>query len=57
MAQLARGECLILDDSFEHEVRHDGTRRRVVLIVDCWHPDLTEPEREFITHVHRVWRG
>jgi hypothetical protein len=52
-----RGECLILDDSFEHEVRHDGSRRRVVLIVDCWHPDLTEPEREFIADVHRVWRG
>jgi hypothetical protein len=51
-----RGECLILDDSFEHEVRHDGSRRRAVLIVDCWHPDLTEAEREFLTELHRIWR-
>jgi hypothetical protein len=49
-----RGECLVLDDSFEHEVRHEGTRRRVVLIVDCWHPQLTDAEREFLTKVHRV---
>jgi hypothetical protein len=51
-----RGECLVLDDSFEHEVRHDGSRRRVILIVDCWHPDLTEAEREFLTELHRIWR-
>jgi aspartate beta-hydroxylase len=34
------GECLIFDDSFEHEVWHDGSDRRVVLICDAWHPDL-----------------
>lgn len=51
-----RGECLILDDSFDHEVHHEGTRERVVLLVDCWHPDLTEPEREFLTNVIRLWR-
>ncbi|MDJ0742878.1 MAG: aspartyl/asparaginyl beta-hydroxylase domain-containing protein [Xenococcaceae cyanobacterium MO_167.B27] len=51
-----RGECLILDDSFEHEVKHNGDKRRVVLIVDCWHPDLTEKERDFLTHLHQIWR-
>ena len=51
-----RGKCLILDDSFEHEVRHTGDKRRVVLIVDCWHPDLSENEREFLTHLHQIWR-
>ena len=50
------GNCLILDDSFEHEVQHTGERRRVVLIIDCWHPDLTEKEREFLTHLHQIWR-
>ena len=50
------GKCLILDDSFEHEVQHTGDKRRVVLIVDCWHPDLTEKEREFLTHLHQIWR-
>jgi Aspartyl/Asparaginyl beta-hydroxylase len=52
-----RGECLILDDSFEHEVLHNGDKRRVVLIVDCWHPDLTEKDRAFLTRLHQIWRG
>lgn len=51
-----QGECLILDDSFEHEVLHQGNQRRVVLIVDCWHPDLTEKEKEFLIQVHNIWR-
>jgi aspartate beta-hydroxylase len=42
------GKCLVIDDSFEHEVLHRGDRRRVVLLVDCWHPDLTPREREFL---------
>ena len=28
------------DDSFEHEVWHEGDRDRVVLICDIWHPEL-----------------
>ncbi|KAJ6642915.1 Aspartyl/asparaginyl beta-hydroxylase [Pseudolycoriella hygida] len=39
------GKLLIFDDSFEHEVWHNGTTVRLVLIVDVWHPDLTELER------------
>ncbi|WP_146605807.1 aspartyl/asparaginyl beta-hydroxylase domain-containing protein [Micromonospora craterilacus] len=34
------GRCLVFDDSFEHEVGHDGTQDRVVLILDTLHPDL-----------------
>ena len=34
------GECLIFDDSFEHEVWHDGDEDRIVLIADVWHPEL-----------------
>lgn len=41
----SEGELLIFDDSFEHEVWHNGTQVRLVLIVDVWHPDLTEEER------------
>ncbi len=47
------GDCLVPDDSFEHEVVHEGGKRRVVLIVDCWHPALNEREREFLTALHR----
>ncbi|XP_050670687.1 aspartyl/asparaginyl beta-hydroxylase-like [Leptidea sinapis] len=39
------GKVFIFDDSFEHEVWHNGTSPRLVLIVDVWHPDLTAKER------------
>lgn len=51
-----RGKCFILDDSFEHEVIHSGEKRRVVFIVDCWHPDLTEKEQKFLIDFHQIWR-
>lgn len=35
------GRCLVFDDSFEHEVRHEGTEDRVVLILDTLHPELS----------------
>ena len=38
------GKCLIFDDSFEHEVWHSGDTPSTVLILDVWHPDLTEAE-------------
>ena len=45
------GECLIFDDSFEHEVWHhgdDGYGDRVVFMFDMWHPDLALEERAVI---------
>ena len=36
--------CLVFDDSFTHEVWNGGTRRRLVLVADIWHPDLTDDE-------------
>jgi hypothetical protein len=42
------GECLVFDDSFEHEVQHLGRVPRAVLLVDCWHPALSALEREWI---------
>ena len=38
------GKAFGFDDSFEHEVVHDGTKDRVVMVVDIWNPDLTEEE-------------
>ncbi|XP_069678126.1 aspartyl/asparaginyl beta-hydroxylase isoform X6 [Periplaneta americana] len=40
------GGLFIFDDSFEHEVWHNGTTTRLVLIVDVWHPELTENEKK-----------
>jgi aspartyl/asparaginyl beta-hydroxylase (cupin superfamily) len=43
------GRCLTFEDSFEHEVWNRSKVRRIVLIVDLWHPDLTEIEVRALT--------
>lgn len=45
------GEFIVFDDSFEHEVWHNGTEHRLVLIVDLWHPDLTLAQRSALTPI------
>ena len=40
---------MIIDDSFEHEVWHEGTESRMVLIIDLWHPDLQEEEKKSLS--------
>ena len=32
------GKCIVFDDSYVHEVWHNGTEKRIVLIVDIWNP-------------------
>ena len=38
------GKCLVFDDSFPHEVWNESDRERIVLVVDLWHPDLSDDE-------------
>lgn len=38
------GKVLAFDDSFEHEVWNRSATDRIVMIVDFWHPELTEVE-------------
>eukprot|EP01062_Namystynia_karyoxenos_P012059 TRINITY_DN14322_c0_g1_i2.p2 TRINITY_DN14322_c0_g1~~TRINITY_DN14322_c0_g1_i2.p2 ORF type:complete len:173 (+),score=39.68 TRINITY_DN14322_c0_g1_i2:1350-1868(+) len=40
------GKVLVLDDSFDHEVWNPTSYPRAVLLIDVWHPLLTEEERE-----------
>jgi hypothetical protein len=47
------GRVLAFHDSFEHETWNRSQERRVVLIVDCWHPGLTAPEREALLGLTR----
>ncbi len=47
------GRTLVFHDSFEHETWNRSHQTRVVLIVDCWHPDLTQPEREALLALTR----
>lgn len=51
------GHCFVFDDSFEHEVYHPphALGPRVVLIMDLWHPELTDQEVRRRTHTHH-WR-
>ena len=48
------GECLIFDDSFEHEAWHKGDGTRIVLVFDVWHPDLTDKEVQFLSFLQRA---
>jgi hypothetical protein len=47
------GKCLAFDDSFVHEVWNEGDRDRVVLVVDVWHPDLSDHEVSLLEGLHR----
>ncbi len=35
-------KCIVFDDSFEHEVFHNGKKDRIVFIVDLWHPKIKD---------------
>lgn len=39
------GHCVTFDDTFEHEAWNRSDKVRAVMILDAWHPDLTEAER------------
>jgi aspartyl/asparaginyl beta-hydroxylase (cupin superfamily) len=57
MCRWQEGGCLVFDDSFEHEVWNDSATQRAVLIIDFWHPDLTEAERWAITVARKLRWG
>ena len=45
------GKFILFDDSFEHEVWHEGNSLRLVLIVDVWHPELTAREKSTLSAI------
>jgi aspartate beta-hydroxylase len=47
-----QGECIVFDDSFEHEAWNHTARARIVLIVDLWHPDLSPSEVRLLEGLH-----
>lgn len=49
--QWKEGKILLFDDSFEHEVWHNGSSFRLVLIVDFWHPELTAYQKTTLTPI------
>lgn len=46
---LEEGKCIIFDDSFNHEAWHDGSETRINLILDIWHPELSDAEVKFFS--------
>jgi aspartyl/asparaginyl beta-hydroxylase (cupin superfamily) len=48
-ANWQEGKALVFEDTYEHEVWHNGKSRRIVLIVDFWHPELTKEEIAVLT--------
>ena len=51
---LEQGKAILFDDSFEHEAGNDNPLSpRVVLVVDIWHPDLTDEEIKFLSFVNK----
>ncbi len=42
--QWTEGRCLVFDDYFEHEAWNHTDEDRLVLIVDLWHPGLSDTE-------------
>jgi aspartate beta-hydroxylase len=38
------GKCLVFEDAFPHEVWNESGRERIVLVVDLWHPGLSDDE-------------
>ena len=50
---LKEGEIIIFDDSHEHEAANDSVADpRVVLVIDIWHPDLTDKEIKFFQFIN-----
>jgi aspartyl/asparaginyl beta-hydroxylase (cupin superfamily) len=49
-------ECLIFDDTIEHEAENNGDELRVVLIFDLWNPLLSEEERALTSRLAAVTR-
>ncbi|HYZ81406.1 MAG TPA: aspartyl/asparaginyl beta-hydroxylase domain-containing protein [Solirubrobacteraceae bacterium] len=54
------GRCLVFDDSFDHEAWNHTDEDRIVLIVDLWHPALSDAEVSLLeglhAHTHRQAR-
>jgi len=54
--QWSEGRTLVFSDAFVHAVRHEGKSARSVLIVDTYHPELTEYERQLLEDLEAVHR-
>lgn len=46
------GDCLLFDDSFLHSASNENTdEARVVLMLDLWHPYLSQAEKNALRYI------
>ncbi|MGA0609663.1 aspartyl/asparaginyl beta-hydroxylase domain-containing protein [Caldimonas sp. KR1-144] len=45
------GEPILFDDTYEHEAWNRSDQPRLILLMDCWNPHLTQSEKEAVRHV------
>ena len=45
------GEPLVFDDTFEHSALNPSDKRRGILLMDAWHPNLSMVEREIFSNL------
>ena len=50
-ANWQEGKCIMFDDSYLHEAFNESEITRFVLLLDVWHPDLTDAEIDFFKQV------
>jgi aspartate beta-hydroxylase len=48
------GQCLVFDDSFEHKVWNDCAQPRCVLVVNVWHPELSDLEVDIFSKIAKT---
>jgi len=51
------GKAVVLDDSYEHEVWNKTMEPRVLLLVDIWHPDVLQEEKQRLLQMFDFAKG
>ena len=50
----AEGRLVLFDDTYLHEAWNRSSSIRVILLMDCWNPHLTMPEREAVVRLTQL---
>jgi aspartate beta-hydroxylase len=48
------GQLVMFDDTYLHEAWNRSSSIRVILLMDCWNPHLTAPEREAVVRLTQL---
>jgi aspartate beta-hydroxylase len=51
------GELVMFDDTFQHEAWNRSDRTRIILLMDCWNPHLSEVEKMAVKQIIETITG